>query len=491
MSRWPFLRSLCPGQIRADDVEDIKEEIELYLELRTEELVKEGMDAGEARRIAESRFGDTDKIQADLRRQARRRKAQQGTMMTMGGLRQDLAFAARTFRRSPGFTLVVVLTLALALGGNTAIYSVVDAALIQAMPFEDHEELVFLNGYHLVDGEMSIRGASFPEFRDWNERSRLIGSMAAVGNFTLAVTGGGEAERLATEAVTEDYFEVLRGRAASGRTFLPEEHAQPDAHPVAVISNGLWERRFGLDPDIVGGDIFLNDRPLTVIGVMPEGFGGTALNTDVWIPDWMISLVSGAAILGSRGTRFLSVIGRLAPGSDVDAAQGELDVIARDLQALFPDVHEDRFSQVQEFREAYLGTTGRLLWVLLGAGGVLLLIASANVANLLLVRSHGRTREIVLRRALGAESKRVAAQLLTESVVLAAMGGIVGLGLAVMGLRYLTPMIPLGVLPGYVEPELSSSAFLISLVVLAGRGCRDRPPARIGERTDRYRFHDA
>ena len=132
-----------------------------------------------------------------------------------------------------------------------------------------------------------------------------------------------------------------------------------------MISNGLWERRFGLDPDIVGGDIFLNDRPLTVIGVMPEGFGGTALNTDVWIPDVMISLVSGAAILDSRGTRFLSVIGRLAPGSDVDAAQGELDVIARDLQALFPDVHEDRFSQVQEFREAYLGTTGRLLWVLL------------------------------------------------------------------------------------------------------------------------------
>ena len=466
MSRSPFVRSLRPGQVRADETEDIKQELELYLQLRTEELVRDGMDPREARRLAEQRFGDTERIEADLRRQARRRSARRGRTMTMGGLRQDLAFAVRTFQRSPGFSLVAVLTLALALGGNTAIYSVVDAALLQAMPFEDHEQLVYLNGYHLVDGEISIRGASFPEFRDWNERSELVSPMAAVGSFSLAVTGGSEAERVSAEAVTAEYFAVLRAEPSRGRTFLAQEHAEPDAYPIVIISHAFWERRFALDPQAVGSDLVLNDRPLTIVGVMPEGFGGTALNTDVWIPEAMISLVSGVGVLDERGSRFLSVIGRLADGTDISAAQTELDVIAADLQGLFPEQHEDRYSQIQPFREAYLGATGRLLWVLMGAGIVLLLIAAANVANLLLVRSHGRTREIALRRALGAGGARVASQLLTESVVLAAVGGAFGLVLAWMGLRFLAPMIPQGVLPGYIEPRLSASAFVFSIAVL-------------------------
>ena len=466
MSRRPFLRSLRPGQLRADATEDIKQEIELYLELRTEEFVQEGMDPQEARRLAERRFGDMTRIEAEMRREAGRQRAHRGRTMTMGGLRQDLAFALRTFRRSPGFTLVAVLTLALALGGNTAIYSVVDAALLQAMPFEDHDELVYLNGYHLVDGEISIRGASFPEFRDWNERSELVSPMAAVGSFSLAVTGGSEAERVAAEAVTAEYFQVLRDEPSRGRTFLPEEHVKPDAFPVVVISHAFWQRRLGLDPQAVGTDLVLNDRPLTIVGVMPEGFGGTALNTDVWIPEAMISLVSGVGVLDARGSRFLSVIGRLADGADISTAQTELDVIAADLRGMFPEQHEQRYSQIQPFREAYLGVTGRLLWVLMGAGIVLLLIAAANVANLLLVRSHGRTREIALRRALGAEGRRVAFQLLTESVVLAGVGGAFGLVLGWVGLRFLAPMIPQGVLPGYVEPQLSVSAFVFSIVVL-------------------------
>ncbi len=466
MSKKEFLRSLRPGQVRADATEDIKQEIELYLELRAAEFEREGMEPAEARRQAERRFGDKTRIEADLRRQARRRRARKGTTMTMDGLKQDLAFALRTFRRSPGFSLVAVLTLALALGGNTAIFSVVDAALLQAMPFEDHEELVFLNGYHLTNGEIAIRGASFPEFRDWNEQSELVSPMAAVGNYSLAVTDGSQAERVATEVVTAEYFEVLRGQPSRGRTFLPEEHLEPDAYPVVIISHAFWERRFALDPEAVGSDLVLNDRPLTIVGVMAEGFGGTALNTDVWIPEAMISLVSGVGVLDARGSRFLSVIGRLADGVEIAGAQAELHVIATDLQAAFPEVHEDRYSQIQPFRDSYLGVTGRLLWVLMGAGIVLLLIAAANVANLLLVRSHGRTREIALRRALGAEGRRVVSQLLTESIVLAGLGGALGLGLAWLGLRFLTPMIPQGVLPGYVAPQLSTGAFVFSIVVL-------------------------
>lgn len=454
--------------MRSDPDEEIHEEIELYLELRATELEEaEGLAPGVARRVAEERFGDTKRIERTLRRQARQRSAREGRTMTMDGLRQDLAYAVRTFRRSPGFTVVAVLTLGLALGGNTAVFSVVDAALLQAMPFEDHERLVFVNGYHLVDGEISVRGASFPEFRDWRERSRTVSPMAATSTVSLAATGDGEAERLATEIVTEGYFELLGHQALLGRTLLPEEHREPDAFPVAVVSHRLWERRYALSEDVLGHDLVVNDRPLTIVGVMPPGFGGTSLETDLWVPESMISLVAGVETLDARGSRFLTVLGRLTDGVDVDAAQLELDEIARALQADFPRDHEDRFAQVEDFRSGYLGSTGGLLWILMGAGVLLLLIAAANVSNLLLVRSHGRTREIVLRRALGAEGGRIAGQLLTESVLLAVLGGLAGVGISVWALAVLGPMIPTGVLPGYVDPALSGRAFGFTLGVLS------------------------
>jgi putative ABC transport system permease protein len=469
MSRWPFLRSLRPGQVRSDPDEDIHEEIELYLDLRAQELEEQGMDPTEARRVARERFGDTDRIERELRRQAKRRHARQGTTMTMSGLKQDLIYALRSFRRNPGFFGVAVVTLALALGGNTAIFSVVDAALLQALPFEDHEELVFVNGYHLVDGQIAVRGASYPEFRDWRGRSQAIESMAAVEGASLTLMGDDSADRAITEIVTEGYFDLLGASPALGRGFTTEEHVETDAHSVVVLSHALWERRFASAPSIVGQDIILNDRPLTVIGVMPDGFVGLNLanGTDLWLPESLMSLDMGADILEARGDRFLTVVGRLAPAADLETAQAELDVVARDLQQDFPNAHEDRFAQVQTFREGYLGDTGGLLWILLGAGGVLLLIAAANVSNLLLVRSHNRTREIVLRRALGAESSRIAAQLLTESVVLATVGGLAGIGVAMWALATLGPMIPNGALPGYVDPALSPTAFVVSLAVLA------------------------
>ncbi len=461
MSRRFFSRTFRPGQVRLDDAEDIRQEIELYLDLRTEELVREGVPVADARRIAEERFGDTSGVERRLRRQARRRRARRGTLMTMSGLRQDLGYALRTFGRSPVFTLVAVLTLALTLGGNTAIFSVVDAALIRAMPFADAEELVYVNGYHLSDGEVAIRGASYPEFYDWQRRSRGVSPMAAVAGGASTITGEGAAESVATEIVTADYFRVLRAEPSLGRPFTPEEHERIGAATVVLISHGFWERRYGRDPGVVGRDIVLDDRPWTIVGVMPPGFGGTALDTDLWIPE---SMVTSPEVLEARGTRFLSVIGRLT--THPREAQAELDVIARDLQAEWPEAHDDRYAQIQSFRDAYLAGTGGLLWVLLGAGVVLLLIAAANVSNLLLVRSHARTREIVLRRALGAGSGRLAGQLLTEGMVLATLGGVVGMALAVLGLEVLTPMIPGGVLPGYVEPHLSTTTFLFSLAIL-------------------------
>ncbi len=466
MSRWPFERRFRPGQIRSDADADIREEIELYLDLRAQELEEEGLPPDEARRVARERFGKPEQVEDELRRQAHTRRTREGTTVMMSGLKQDLGYAVRTLRRSPGFTAVAVLTLGLALGGNTAIFSVVDAALLQALPFEDHERLVFVNGVHVQDGEPAFRGASYPEFRDWRERARSIDGMSAVANFEAALTGDGTAERAMVEVVSEDYFDLLGVRPLVGRLFQPDEYALGGAQPVAIVSEALFERRFEGDPSALGQQLIVNDIPLTVVGVVAEAFGGIALDAELWVPEPMISLGMSPEILDSRGSRFLNVVGRLSAGTDVEAAQAELEAIGSALEAEYPRAHEDRSARLQGFRDGYLGDTGQLLWVFLGAGALLLLIAAANVANLLLVRAHGRTKEIVLRRALGAGGRRIAGQLLTESATLAVMGGVLGLFVASSSLSLLTPLIPDGVLPGYVEPRLSPAAFVFSLVAL-------------------------
>lgn len=467
MARWPFHRVLRPGATRSDEAER-REEIELYLELRTEELIEEGHAPEEARRLAEARFGDVDRIEEQMRREARRKREEGRTMME--NVRQDVAYALRTFRRNPLFLVVAALTLALAVAGNTAIFSVLDAAVLRALPFPDADRLVFLNGYHLTDGERAIRMASVPEFRDWRERSRTISPMVAVDPNGLTLSGDGEAERITGELVSRGFFDLLDGEAVLGRTFTPQEAETPDGYPLVVLSDGLWRRRFGADPGVVGRTAQLNDRPVTVLGVMPAGFRGVSPDVDAWLPIGMMSLVASADYLTDRGTRFLGVIGRLAPGADLGRAQGEMDAIARDLQAEHPNVNADRWAEVQTFRDGYLGDTGRLLWILVAAGLFLLLIASANVANLLLVRAHARSRELMVRRAIGADGRRVARQLLTESLVLAGVGGVLGFALAWVAVRAIVPLIPAGVLPEFAVPGLSLRVFLFSigLVGLAG-----------------------
>jgi len=464
---WPFRRVLRPGAVRSDEAER-REEIELYLELRTEELVREGHAPEEARRIAEARFGDVDRIEDEMRREARR--AREGGRTMMENVRQDVAYALRSYRRSPLFLVVASLTLALTVAGNTAIFSVLDAAVLRALPFPDADRLVFVNGYHLTNGERAIRMASVPEFRDWRERARSISPMVAVDPNGLTLSGEGDAERITGELVSRGFFELLDGEAALGRTFTPEEAETAEGYPLAVLSDGLWRRRFGADAGVVGRTLQLNDRPVTVLGVMPPDFRGINPDVDAWLPLGMISLVASADYLEDRGTRFLGVVGRLAPAADVERAQDELDAIARDLQAEHPNVNADRWAEVQSFRDGYLGTTGRLLWILVAAGLFLLLIAAANVANLLLVRAHARSRELMVRRAIGADGGRVARQLLTESLVLAGVGGVGGLGLAWVAVRAIVPLIPDGVLPDFAVPGLSLRVFLFSAAVVGLAG---------------------
>lgn len=482
MRPWPFRRDPGPGGLGGDADAEIRDELELYLELRTEELIEEGMTPAAARREAERRFGDRGEIERRLRREARRRHTRDGRW-TMGWSARDVMYALRGLARAPGFAAVAILTLGVALGANTAIFSVLDVAVLQALPFPEHERLVFVNGYHLQDGQRAVRNASVPEFRDWRERTRSIDPMVAHSPSGVTLSRAGEgAERVSAELISEGYFEVLGGEVAGGRFFTDDELSTPGGYPVAVLSYELWQRRFAGDPAVVGQTVEINERTVTVVGVAADGFRGATLSTELWLPLAMIGLVGSPDILESRGTRFLPVLGRLVPGATVASAEAELDEVARDLQALYPDAHEDRFAEVRSFREGYLGTTGDLLWVLFGAGALLLLVASANVANLLLVRAHGRSGELIVRRALGASGGRLTRQLMTESLVLAALGGVFGFVLAAWGLGALTELVPDGVLPAYANPAISGRVFAFTLVVLAlvGVGAGLVPAVRSG-----------
>lgn len=459
---WPFER-VPPPHVSGDD--DARAEIESHIELLVDELVAGGMSDTEARLEARARFGDPAAWQKKTNRTDPRRHGTMTTMMTR--FLQDLRFALRGFRRNPGFAAMAVLTLAVALAGNTAIFSVLDAAVLRALPFPDADRLVFINGVHRTAEGEAPRMASVPEFRDWRERARTVDPVVASAANTFTMTGVAEAERLQGELVSEGYFELLGGSTALGRTFTDEEYTLYDLPPVAVLSYPLWQRAFGGAPDVVGRTFQLNERTVEVVGVMPEGFVGTGLQSELWAPLPAISLVASTEILDSRGTRFLPVLGRLAPGATLDDAQAEFEGIAGQLQQEHPDSHEDRFARLLTFREGYLDTTGDLLWILFGAGLLLVVIAGANVANLLLVRAHARTRELTVRRAMGADSGRITGQLLTESVALATIGGILGLLGAGWALRAALPLVPEGVLPSYAEPGVSLRAFGFTMAVLA------------------------
>lgn len=462
--RWPFDPVPPPGLTGGDDTE-LEIELESHFESLVEELIAGGMEPSAARAEARTRFGDPAAWKQKTVRSNPRRTGTMKTMMT--SILQDLRFALRGFRRNPGFAAMAILTLAVALAGNTAIFSVVDAAVLRALPFPDANELVFVNGVHRTGGEDAVRMASVPEFRDWRERTRTLDPLVASMGSTLTMTGVTEADRIDAELVSENYFELLGGSAALGRTFTAEEFAVPDAYPVVVVSHALWQRVFAGDPAVVGRTLELNQRTVEIVGVMAEGFGGSNLTTDVWAPLSMVELVASVDLLDSRGTRFLPVMGRLAPGATPDDAVAEFETIAVSLQDEYPEAHEDRFAQIVSFKEGFLGTTGDLLWILFGAGALLLVIAGANVANLLLVRAHARSRELTVRRAIGADSGRITGQLLTESVTLATVGGVLGLLLAGWALRAAMPLIPEGVLPAYAQPAVSARAFGFTLLVLA------------------------
>ncbi|MEY2575662.1 MAG: hypothetical protein QOF80_1149 [Verrucomicrobiota bacterium] len=354
----------------------------------------------------------------------------------MNTLFQDIRYGIRMLLKHKGFTAVAVLALGLGIGANTAIFSLVNGVLLRPLPFPGAERIIYIEGKNPAAG-ITDSNISYLDFTDWSQQTDLFASTAAywTGNANLGADGA-EPERVPRAGVTTGFFSVLGVQPVLGRTFVPEDD-KPGTFTAAIISHGLWKRRFGSDPDIVGKQVQISSRPLTVIGVMPPGFEYPE-QTQVW--------VTSAVNLSEepRDNRSWSAIARLNPGIDVKQAQTRLSAINAQLDKQFHETNKGWDVFVSTIHERLVREVKPSLLALLGAVGFVLLIACANVANLLLARSAARQKEIAIRAAMGASRTRVLRQMLTESALLSAIGGLAGLLLSIWLTDLLMSMLPEG-----------------------------------------------
>jgi predicted permease len=357
----------------------------------------------------------------------------------MGTLLQDLRYAVRMLVKSPGFTAIAVFTLALGIGANTALFSVVNGVLLSPLPYPQPDRIATLYSKTPQFEESSI---SYPNFLDWQRQNNSFTALAAWRSDSFNMTGSGEPQRLRGEMVSADFFNILGFNALIGRTFTAQDdHA--GAAPVVVLSNAFWKQRFGTSRKIVGQTILLNGEAYAVIGVLPANFYYTGNNfgrvPEIFLP---LGQWTDKTFLDRRVGMGMDAMGRLKPGITLAQARADMDGVAENLARAYPDVDKNSGVTVHSLKQDMVGDVAPLLYVLLGAVGFVLLIACVNIANLLLARSTGRTREFAIRAALGASRGRMVRQLLTESVLLSFAGGVIGLILAAWGTRAAIAILP-------------------------------------------------
>ena len=391
----------------------------------------------------------------------------------MDSLVKDVRYAVRSLVKRPGFVAIAVITLALGIGANTAIFSLVNTVLLRSLPVERPGEIVSV----AVRGkDDSFSALSHPNYIDFRDRNDVLSGLLIYRFVPLSLSRDGNNERIWAYLVSGNYFDVLGVKAVQGRTFLPEEDKTPLSHPVVVLSYDSWQRRFGGDPNLIGRDVLINNRQFRVIGVAPQAFKGTEVvyTPEMWLPAQMMEWAEpGATWLNERGTKNFFGVGRLKPGVDSQQAEASLNLLGQQLAKEYPDSNEGQVIKVgptgfilPDLRGAIVSFT----WVMMAAVGLVLLVTCTNLAGLMLARATDRRREIAIRLAMGANRLRLIRQLLTESVLLSFVGGAAGVFLAVWILKLLLALRPPIDFPLAMDVDVDWRVLLFSLAISIAAG---------------------